>query len=63
MRWLCGVQISPFPFDLVKAEMLKYPKAKLFWVQEEHKNMGAWPYVQPRFNTTLLKEGSGRPVS
>jgi len=55
-------QLSPFPFDLVKAEIAKYPKAKVFWVQEEHKNMGAWSYVQPRFHVALQKEGSGRKI-
>ena len=42
--------------------MAKYPKAKIAWVQEEHKNMGAWPYVKPRFETALKKEGSDRPI-
>lgn len=46
-------QISPFPFDLVKQECEKYPNAELVWAQEEHKNQGAWPYVQPRFTTAL----------
>ncbi|XP_065163792.1 2-oxoglutarate dehydrogenase complex component E1 isoform X3 [Atheta coriaria] len=46
-------QISPFPYDLVKAECAKYPNAKIFWAQEEHKNQGAWTYVQPRFYTAL----------
>jgi 2-oxoglutarate dehydrogenase E1 component len=55
-------QISPFPFDLVKAEIARYPRAKICWVQEEHKNMGAWSYVMPRFKTALLKEGSGRSI-
>ena len=44
-------QICPFPYDGVIAEMAKYPHAKVTWVQEEHKNMGAWSYVQPRFET------------
>lgn len=48
-------QISPFPFDLVKKECAKYPNAQLCWAQEEHKNQGAWSYVQPRFNTALNK--------
>jgi 2-oxoglutarate dehydrogenase E1 component len=56
-------QISPFPMDLVKAEIAKYPKAKVIWLQEEHKNMGAWSYVRPRFEATLRKEGSGRNIS
>ncbi|XP_018915993.1 2-oxoglutarate dehydrogenase complex component E1 isoform X2 [Bemisia tabaci] len=46
-------QISPFPYDLIKAECQKYPEASLHWAQEEHKNQGAWTYVQPRFHTTL----------
>ncbi|XP_075233720.1 oxoglutarate dehydrogenase Nc73EF isoform X8 [Lycorma delicatula] len=46
-------QISPFPYDLVKKECAKYPNAELIWSQEEHKNQGAWTYVQPRFNTAL----------
>ena len=46
-------QICPFPFDLVRDEMAKYPNADLTWVQEEHKNMGAWSFIQPRFHTAL----------
>ncbi|XP_076247197.1 oxoglutarate dehydrogenase Nc73EF isoform X2 [Calliopsis andreniformis] len=46
-------QISPFPYDLVKKEAAKYPNADLVWAQEEHKNQGAWTYVQPRFSTAL----------
>ncbi|XP_011330712.1 2-oxoglutarate dehydrogenase, mitochondrial isoform X2 [Ooceraea biroi] len=46
-------QISPFPYDLVKKEAAKYPNAELLWAQEEHKNQGAWTYVQPRFHTAL----------
>uniref|UniRef100_A0A8C5NDR8 2-oxoglutarate dehydrogenase complex component E1 n=1 Tax=Gouania willdenowi TaxID=441366 RepID=A0A8C5NDR8_GOUWI len=42
-------QISPFPFDLVRVELDKYPNAELVWCQEEHKNMGYYDYVRPRF--------------
>jgi len=41
-------QISPFPFDLIKEELAKYPNASMCWTQEEHKNSGAWSFVQPR---------------
>ncbi|KAL4240079.1 hypothetical protein ACF0H5_000873 [Mactra antiquata] len=54
-------QISPFPFDLVKEEILKYPGCRLAWVQEEHKNMGAWFYVEPRMRTVLRKIASTDP--
>jgi len=46
-------QICPFPFDGVIDEIKKYPSASVAWVQEEHKNMGAWSYVQPRFETAV----------
>nr|XP_033798845.1 LOW QUALITY PROTEIN: 2-oxoglutarate dehydrogenase-like, mitochondrial [Geotrypetes seraphini] len=46
-------QIAPFPFDLVKEEVEKYPNAELVWCQEEHKNMGYYEYVKPRFLTIL----------
>lgn len=60
-------QIAPFPYDLVMEECSKYPDADLVWAQEEHKNMGAWSYIQPRFATALNHEKhivyAGRPVS
>ncbi|XP_024944925.1 2-oxoglutarate dehydrogenase, mitochondrial isoform X3 [Cephus cinctus] len=46
-------QISPFPYDLIMKEVAKYPNADLIWAQEEHKNQGAWTYVQPRFQTAF----------
>uniref|UniRef100_UPI00398F0E98 2-oxoglutarate dehydrogenase-like, mitochondrial n=1 Tax=Pristiophorus japonicus TaxID=55135 RepID=UPI00398F0E98 len=46
-------QLSPFPFDLLKAEVEKCPDAELIWCQEEHKNMGYYDYVKPRFRTLL----------
>lgn len=52
-------QISPFPFDLVRAEAEKYASAELVWCQEEHKNMGYYDYVRPRFLTVVANK---RPV-
>uniref|UniRef100_A0A8C5KCU4 oxoglutarate dehydrogenase (succinyl-transferring) n=1 Tax=Jaculus jaculus TaxID=51337 RepID=A0A8C5KCU4_JACJA len=52
-------QISPFPFDLIKQEAEKYPGAELVWCQEEHKNMGYYDYISPRFMTLL---GHTRPI-
>uniref|UniRef100_U3JW96 2-oxoglutarate dehydrogenase-like, mitochondrial n=1 Tax=Ficedula albicollis TaxID=59894 RepID=U3JW96_FICAL len=46
-------QISPFPFDLLKEEVDKYPTADLVWCQEEHKNSGYYDYVKPRFRTIV----------
>jgi len=51
---LCRIeQISPFPYDLVKQEIERYPNARIAWAQEEHKNMGAWSYVFPRLKTLM----------
>lgn len=53
---ICRIeQISPFPYDIVMEECLRYKGAELVWAQEEHKNMGAWAFVQPRFNSLLVK--------
>ncbi|XP_039728303.1 2-oxoglutarate dehydrogenase-like, mitochondrial isoform X3 [Pteropus medius] len=52
-------QISPFPFDLIKQEAEKYPSAELVWCQEEHKNMGYYDYISPRFMTILSR---ARPI-
>ncbi|XP_041087978.1 2-oxoglutarate dehydrogenase, mitochondrial isoform X2 [Polyodon spathula] len=52
-------QLSPFPFDLVKAEVERFPNAELVWCQEEHKNQGYYDYVKPRIRTTINRE---RPV-
>lgn len=44
----------------------RYPQAELVWAQEEHKNMGGWTFVQPRFNSllaTCTQPGSGRVIS
>lgn len=47
----CHHQIAPFPFDVVHAEMEKYPNANIHWLQEEHKNMGFYDYCKPRIRT------------
>lgn len=54
--FISSPQISPFPFDLVRAETEKYANAELVWCQEEHKNMGYYDYVRPRFLTVLANE-------
>ncbi|XP_021697107.1 2-oxoglutarate dehydrogenase, mitochondrial isoform X5 [Aedes aegypti] len=60
-------QISPFPYDLIKAECAKYPNAELVWAQEEHKNQGYWTYIEPRFDTAINSTRDlsyvGRPCS
>jgi len=51
---------------VIKQEVDKYPNAKLAFAQEEHKNSGAWSYVQPRLRTLLPDKEiqyAGRAVS
>jgi 2-oxoglutarate dehydrogenase E1 component len=38
-------QLHPFPKKQLDAELAKYPKAKVYWVQEEPENMGYWNYL------------------
>ena len=38
-------QLHPFPKKQLAAELAKYPKAKVYWVQEEPENMGYWNYL------------------
>lgn len=60
-------QISPFPFDIVREEIAKYPNAEIQWVQEEHKNHGYWQHVQQRIETSCLDgrrpSYGGRPTA
>lgn len=42
--------LCPFPVHDIQLELAKYKNATLvIWSQEEHRNMGAWSFVQPRF--------------
>ncbi|MDN5201822.1 2-oxoglutarate dehydrogenase E1 component [Fulvivirgaceae bacterium BMA10] len=38
-------QLHPFPRTKVLAELKKYKNAKVYWVQEEPENMGAWSFI------------------
>ncbi|VDO61244.1 unnamed protein product, partial [Schistosoma curassoni] len=48
-------QLTPFPYDLIQQDLERYPNAVIQWVQEEHKNMGPWSYVQPRVNHLIFR--------
>jgi len=55
-------QISPFPYDMVQAEAIKYPNAEIVWCQEESKNAGAWFYTRPRIITATRDVRDVRPT-
>lgn len=46
-------QIYPFPKFSVADELKKYPNAEVIWCQEEHENMGAYYFVDPRLEKVL----------
>ncbi|HXI26111.1 MAG TPA: multifunctional oxoglutarate decarboxylase/oxoglutarate dehydrogenase thiamine pyrophosphate-binding subunit/dihydrolipoyllysine-residue succinyltransferase subunit [Pyrinomonadaceae bacterium] len=47
-------QFYPFPVSAVKDAIAKYPNAKdLVWCQEEPKNMGAWTFMEGRFEDLI----------
>ncbi|XP_050448038.1 2-oxoadipate dehydrogenase complex component E1 isoform X2 [Cataglyphis hispanica] len=44
--------LCPFPVHELLEEIEKYKHARIFiWSQEEPRNMGAWNFVKPRFET------------
>ena len=59
-------QFYPFPQPMLTAALEPFKSARqVLWVQEEPRNMGAWPFLQERL-TALLGEGQtlryvGRP--
>jgi 2-oxoglutarate dehydrogenase E1 component len=50
-------QIYPFPKLSIADELKKYPNAEVVWCQEEHENMGAYYFVDPRLERVLAAVG------
>ncbi|KRX04945.1 hypothetical protein PPERSA_06579 [Pseudocohnilembus persalinus] len=46
-------QLCPFPYDFLKEKLFNYSNAEFIWCQEEHRNHGAWEYVEPRIELIL----------
>jgi 2-oxoglutarate dehydrogenase E1 component len=61
-------QPYPFPQPMIADALRQYAGAtEVLWVQEEPRNMGAWPFLHERL-TALLAPGQtlryvGRPIS
>jgi 2-oxoglutarate dehydrogenase E1 component len=61
-------QFYPFPQPMLAGALAQFPNAtEVVWVQEEPRNMGAWPFLHERL-LALLKSGQtlryvGRPIS
>ncbi|MBC8104579.1 MAG: 2-oxoglutarate dehydrogenase E1 component [Cytophagales bacterium] len=62
-------ELNPFPTDALTTLLASYPNLReVVWVQEEPRNMGAWTFLQPRFQDlltgkTVLLRYIGRPES
>ncbi|RNC73237.1 MAG: 2-oxoglutarate dehydrogenase E1 component [Desulfuromonadales bacterium] len=57
-------QLYPLRADLLREELASFREAKeIVWVQEEPKNMGAWPFLRPLLSDILGLEPRyvGRP--
>lgn len=49
-------QLYPFPRERILELLKKYASAKeIFWVQEEHANMGAWEFVRSELKEVPLR--------
>jgi 2-oxoglutarate dehydrogenase E1 component len=61
-------QLYPFPKNLLRKELRKYPNANdVVWVQEEPQNMGGWSFLRDRIASELKGNQAlryvGRPES
>jgi 2-oxoglutarate dehydrogenase E1 component len=61
-------QFYPFPQPMLSEALKGYPNAtEIVWVQEEPRNMGAWPFLHERLGTLLgggqKLEYVGRPLA
>ncbi|MED5371630.1 MAG: 2-oxoglutarate dehydrogenase E1 component [Myxococcota bacterium] len=58
-------ELYPFPDALLQAEYARYPDAEVCWVQEEPRNMGAWPvycdWLREQLPTDRQPRYIGRP--
>ncbi|KAJ2562297.1 2-oxoglutarate dehydrogenase E1 component [Coemansia sp. RSA 1836] len=57
-------QLHPFPWDLVRDHVEKYPNCEFVWAQEEPLNMGSWAHVEPRLRTVFnnTKHHTGKAI-
>ena len=60
-------QVHPFPKKQLDIELAKYPKAKVYWVQEEPENMGCWSfmlrYMRRELEDVISRKPSASPAT
>ena len=47
-------QFYPYPDDAMQEELSRFKNAEMVWCQEEPKNMGAWTFVDPFIEESLI---------
>jgi len=57
-------QLYPYPDDVIQKELKRFKNADMVWCQEEPKNMGAWAFINPFIEESLIaiKAKHTRPV-
>ncbi len=60
-------QLYPFPEQQLNAILLLYPKASVYWAQEEPRNMGAWYFIQEmmgkKISDVYARKSSASPAT
>jgi 2-oxoglutarate dehydrogenase E1 component len=52
-------ELYPYPKKEIIQQFGKYRNIRqIIWCQEEHKNMGAWQYIKPKFEEVLKEIGN-----
>lgn len=51
-------QLYPYPKSGMAEELSRFKNAEMVWVQEEPKNMGAWSYINPLLEESLIEIGA-----
>jgi len=51
-------QFYPYPDDAMSIELKRFKNADMVWCQEEPKNMGAWAFIEPFIEETLIAIGA-----
>lgn len=54
-------QLYPFPGKQLDLVMEQYPKAEVYWVQEEPENMGAWSFMLRMYRKKSMEVVSRKP--
>ena len=47
-------QLYPYPDDAMQEELKRFKNADIVWCQEEPKNMGAWSFIEPFIEESLI---------